>query len=159
MVKRPKQQARSVSVRKKDKCLVSNGIWLELGFGLQDCRLRAGDGPLLAVIWRWNGGRQPGRQLLGGVPTPPLHRRGLRPRAGWGLDLGHPRERHNRDKRGKVSPSSSRALSGKHWVAWNVDSYRWGLGLFQPLLGWVPSGSSRSLICEMGFKNSPLKSK
>lgn len=31
LVKSPRQQARSVSFGKRDKCLVSNWIWLELG--------------------------------------------------------------------------------------------------------------------------------
>lgn len=79
MVKSPKQQARSVSVRKKDKCLVSNGIWLELGFGLQSLgRFKVGDGPVLVVVWRWDRGGQPGRQCLGDAPLPSFTQKGTK---------------------------------------------------------------------------------
>lgn len=71
----------TVSVRKKDKCLVSNWIWLELGFGLSSlCRLRVGDGPFLWLFASGIGTGGPERQGLGVLPTPPLCRRKLRPR-------------------------------------------------------------------------------
>lgn len=47
----PQATVSVVSVRKKDKCLVSNWIWLELGFGLSSlCRLRVGDGPFCGYL-------------------------------------------------------------------------------------------------------------
>lgn len=80
------------------------------GLGLRSlCRLRAGDGPVLAVIWKWNGAGGPEKQGLVGLPTPPLHRRKPRPRAGWGPDPGH----LGKDQSGKVPlPGSVSFLQG-----------------------------------------------
>lgn len=70
-VQSPKQQARSVSVRKKDKCLVSNRIWLEQDLGLRSLRrLRAGMAQFLRLF---QGGMEAGRprtQGLDGAPHP-----------------------------------------------------------------------------------------
>lgn len=101
-------------------------VWLVTGYGWSwalACSPSAGCEVGMAQFLRLFGGGMEAGSPEGRVwevpPTPPLHRRERRPRAGWGLDLGHPSEWHSR-------PSSG-VLSGKHWVAWNVDSGRRGL--------------------------------
>lgn len=87
----------TVSVRKKDKCLVSNWIWLELGFGLSSlCRLRVGDGPFCGYLQVELGQQAPRKARPGGATHPSFTQKeakalgGLGSRlvswVGWGLD-------------------------------------------------------------------------
>lgn len=67
----------TVSVRKKDKCLVSNWIWLELGFGLSSlCRLRVGDGPFLWLFASGIGTAGPPKGKARGCYPPLLYAEG-----------------------------------------------------------------------------------
>lgn len=84
----PQATVSVVSVRKKDKCLVSNWIWLELGFGLSSlCRLRVGDGPFCGYLQVELGQQAPRKARPGGATHPSFTQKEAKALGGLGSRL------------------------------------------------------------------------